>query len=200
MDELVTTTGRGAVTAAPDAMRVSMAVEVTAASVADAFAALSDATRQAGEAARRHTDTDRISSRGFSVHPAHDREGRPAGYTASNALRIVCALTVSGDLVTDLGRSVGDALRVHEVAPVVTDTTALVAQARDAAFADARSAAEQLAGLAGRRLGRVLEVRDGGDGHDDVPMAVAASRGGMTFEPGSTEVGATVTVRWALED
>src|SRR6476659_7934896 len=65
MDEFIATTGSGAVSTEPDAMQVSVAVEASAATVAEALATVAEAAGRATEVARRHTEPNRIASRGF---------------------------------------------------------------------------------------------------------------------------------------
>ncbi len=200
MDEIVTTTGSGAVSTGPDAMRVSVALEASAPTVAEALATVTEAARQAAEVARRHTEPNRIASQGFRVHPSHDHRGRTDGFAASHALRILCQLVDAGELVSDLGESVGDMLRVHNVEPVITDTGDLLHRARELAFADAQAKAVHLAELAGRSLGRALQVHEGGPSY--LPLAMESSRAleSVGFEQGEEQVTAVVTVQWALTD
>jgi uncharacterized protein YggE len=200
MDEFITTTGSGAVSTGPDAMRVSVGVEASAPTVAEALATVTEAARQAAEVARRHTEPNRIASRGFRVHPSHDHRGRTDGFAASHALRILCQLTDAGELVSDLGERVGDTLRVHDVEPVITDTADLRHRARELAFTDAQTKAVHLAELAGRSLGRVLQVHEGAPNH--LPFAMESSRAleSVGFEQGEEQVTAVVTVQWALTD
>lgn len=63
MDEFITTMGSGAVSTGPDATRVSVAVEVSAPTVAEALATVAEAVARATEAARRHTDVSARRSR-----------------------------------------------------------------------------------------------------------------------------------------
>ena len=79
----------------------------------------------------------------------------------------------------------------------------LAATARERAFADARARAEQYADLAGRTLGEVALVEEGGGpGSDPFPVArIAAgslSMESVPVEPGLRSVAAAVTVRWGL--
>jgi uncharacterized protein len=200
MDEFITTTGSAAVSTGPDAMRVSVAVEASATTVAEALATVTEAARRAAEVARRHTEPNRVASQGFRVHPSHDHRGRTNGFTASHALRILCQLADAGVLVSDLGETVGDTLRLHDVEPVITDTGHLLHRAREQAFADAQATAVHLAQLANRSLGRALQVREGGPSH--LPFAMEASRSleSVGFEQGEGQVTAVVTVQWALTD
>lgn len=200
MDEFIATTGNGSVATDPDAMRVFVAVEASAPTVAEALAAVAEAVRRAGEAARRHTEQNRISSQGFRVHTSHDHSGRTQGYEASHSLRILCQLADAGDLVSDLGESVGDMLRVRSVEPVLTDTGDVLHGARELAFADARAKAIHLAELAGRSLDRVLQVHEGGQSCVPVAMASLSAGGSVEFQEGEEQVTAVVTVQWALTD
>ena len=200
MDEFITTTGSGTVSTGPDAMRVLVAVEASAPTVAEALATVAEAARRATEVARRHTEPNRIASQGFRVHPSHDHRGRADGYAASHVLRIHCQLADAGAMVSDLGESVGDALRIHEVGPVLTDTGDLRNRARELAFAEAQAKAVHLAQLAGRSLGRALQVREGGPSHSPVAMAASLAHESVGFEQGEEQVTAEVTVQWALTD
>jgi uncharacterized protein YggE len=168
--------------------------------VAEALATVTEAARLAAEVARRHTDPNRIASQGFRVHPSHHHRRRTDGFAASHALRILCQLADAGELVTDLGETVGDTLRVHDVEPVITDTGDLLHRARELAFADSQAKAVHLAQLAGRSLGRALQVHEGGPSH--LPFAMTASRAleSVSFEQGEEQVTAAVTVQWALTD
>ena len=197
MDHTVTTSGRGAVDAAPDAMRLHVTVRASAPSVSGALAAVADGVRRLGDAARKHSSAAEVSSRDLHVHDDHDERGRRTGVVAEHQLRLICVLDAAGALVSDLGDALGELLRVDRVTPVVSDPRPLEAQARRAAFEDAHAKADQLAGLAGRPLGRVVEVAEG----SMLPVGLRvqpASLEPMSFEPGSSEVTATVTVRWEL--
>ena len=73
--------------------------------------------------------------------------------------------------------------------------------ARQAAFEDARRAAEHLASLAGVSLGPVQSIVEGNELHGGPgPMRLAARAGGaeMPVEAGTVERHASVTVRWAI--
>jgi uncharacterized protein YggE len=200
MDEFITTTGSGAVSTEPDAMRVSVALEASAPTVSVALATVAEAARQAAEVARRHTEPHRIASRGFRVHESHDHRGRAQGFEAAHSLRVLCPLGDAGELVSDLGERVKDTLRIHGVEPVVTESGDLLHRAREAAFADAQVKAVHLAGLAGRSLGRVLQVHDGGADQLAFGSVQEAALEAVHFEEGDEQVTVLVTVRWALTD
>jgi uncharacterized protein len=101
--------------------------------------------------------------------------------------------------VADAG---GDATRIGGISFALDDDAAVRAQAREAAFADARQRAEQYADLVGRELGDVLWVRENvTTPAPPVPYAAEAAAdagGALRLEPGSTEVTVTAEVRWSL--
>lgn len=133
--------------------------------------------------------------------PERVPDGAARGRTPrGHAFRIVCQLADAGELVSELGEGLGDTLRVHGVEPVVTDTERLLPRARELAFGDAQARPVHLAELAGRSLGRALQMHEGEP--SDLPVAFAASRNleSVSFEQGEQQVTATVTVHWALTD
>jgi len=82
----------------------------------------------------------------------------------------------------------------------VENDTELRARARDAAWADAHARASQLADLAGRPLGPVLDVVE--EEHVPHPVArfaaVAAAASELSVEAGTVGVQVGLSVRWAL--
>ena len=194
----VTTVGTGSASAAPDGVRVEVTVRHRAASVAEALDGCASAVEVFGATARRFADAEDIATRGFQVERYADREGEAAGYQASHDLSVMCTgFDRAGELLTALGEEVGDRLRVHGVRPVITDPGPLQVIARERAFADARAKAEELAALAGQTVTGTERIAEGVDrtgGVAEVALASTAAR--TTFEPGSAEVSATVTVTW----
>jgi uncharacterized protein YggE len=188
--------GRGVATAVPDSAVIRVSAGHRATAVAGALAGADSAAGAIVAAARRHTEPRHIASTGITVWPAHDSNGRPAGFEARHSLSIrVADLAVAGDLLAELADAVGDRLQVDGVALEVTDVGAAQDRAREAAFADARRRAEHLATLAGVGLGDVLAVAEGAasalpGGREAMAMKVGG------FEPGEHSVGAEVAVTW----
>lgn len=203
MERTVTTTGVGTASAVPDAVTLTVAVRHQADSVGDALAGCASAVEALVTTARRFTADDQVATRGFDVDQWHDREGRPSGYVATHTLSVLCpGFDQAGDLLTALADEVGDRFAVHGVRPTLTETTALESEAREAAFAQARATADELAALAGQRVVEAVRVVEGQEG--DVPFGAhmelaTAAAGGTRFEPGTTAVRAVVTVTWRTE-
>jgi uncharacterized protein len=70
---------------------------------------------------------------------------------------------------------------------------------RKEAFDDAVTKGEQIAKLSGRKLGRVLSVEEGAMSYGQVYPAMGGGGGGGGYEPGTSAVGRTITVEFALE-
>jgi uncharacterized protein YggE len=202
MKPMVTTNGVGAAGAAPDSMRLQVAVRTTSDSVGAALAAVSAGVAKAGVAARDLGVTDEhISTRGLTVWPQRSRDGEEiSGYQATHSLELECrGLDTAGDLVAALAAELADDLQIDGVEPVVSDVSDLNRRARELAFADARAKAEQFAGHAGSSLGEVLEIQEEVDTvHPVVRRMAMAAESGPSFEAGSTSVSAKVRATWRL--
>jgi uncharacterized protein YggE len=136
--------------------------------------------------------------------PAYAGPPRPNGYDVYETVAVTLRnLADANQTISDAATAGGDATRINGVSFSIDDRTNLLAQARDAAFADARAKAEQYAKLAGRSLGRVSVITEGpaNDGGGVVyPMARDAMSAGspVPVSPGSQDVTLTTTVTWEL--
>ncbi len=137
-----------------------------------------------------------------------DQTGTAVGFTAHQRLGVtVRDLDAVGRILEAAAAAVGNALLVDQVRLDVSDRTAGLREARDGAFADARTKAEQYAALSGAALGAVLGVAEVGAapvlGRESKVMAMAASdmggMGGMPVEGGELDATAAITVTWELD-
>jgi uncharacterized protein len=205
----ITVVGEGRSEAQPDVVVVSIGVEVTAASPADALDGGARALERsragvlAAGVAERALQTTRVS-----VQPDWEHSGRRpvlTGYVA----RVGVAVTLDdpagvGRVLTAAVEAGGDAARVHSISWQLRDLAAAESAARAAAFSDARSRAELYASLADRTLGAVVEIDETGDGfrprrhgrHNVVFQGAAAMD--LDVDRGEVDVTATVTVTWEL--
>ena len=95
----------------------------------------------------------------------------------------------------------GESGRMQGMAFAHADPRELESRARAAAMEDARGKARQLATLAGRDLGEVLDVVEGEPPVRPFPVprrAAALAAEVLPVSGGELEVTAAVTVRWAL--
>ncbi len=198
----VTVTGQGSASAVPDVFVVDVASEASAADPGAAFRGASSGLQAIVAAARgAGIAPDDLRSGEMSLWNDHDREGRPHGFRSSLRLEVrVRALDRAGEVLAALVEAGGDAARVQGTRFEHSDVDGLTSLARDAAFADALARALRYAGLAGRPLGPVVAVVEGGAAGGPRPTATRmalADAAGPPVEVGALTVSAAVTVHWA---
>lgn len=206
MKRLVTVTSTGSAAAAPDVVRIAVAVYAERPAVAEALAEATDLQHRVRSAVRENglAGAD-IASTGSRVYPAYDPQGQGiTGYRAEHSLVFtVRDVATVGSVVTAIAAAAGNGLIVNDISLSIADPAPLAERARAAAFAAATTKARQYADLAGVTLGSVVSVAEGGGGGGTFPgprMAMAAGYAGrdMAVEPGEQNVGAEVTVTWEL--
>lgn len=205
-DQTITVTGNGVAPVEPDVVVAALGVEVVADSPAAAFEQCGAVLAQvraallASGVPQEHVQTTRLA-----LQPEWEHAGgrpRPSGYHARAGIGLSLhdpqRLGALLDAVVDAG---GDAARVHTLNWRASDPVAAEGIAREAAFTDARRRAEHYATLAGRGLGEVRRIAEGGfdvrPGHRHMGVALAASAA-MEIDPGEVDVTSTVTVTWEL--
>lgn len=209
-DETITVAGTGEASAAPDIATLTLGVEVTAKSVAEARQGAAQAASAmlaaltAGGVAERD-----IRTSGLQLHPQYDysRNNAPkiTGYLASHQLTVkVRSMDALNAVVDNSILAGGDAARLQGISFDVDEPAALLAEARRAAIADARLRAETYAEAAGVGVGRVLVISESAaDVQPPMPMMMAARAETMkmadtSIQPGETTIIAHVTVRFEL--
>jgi uncharacterized protein len=151
--------GTGSAQARPDLFVAQLGAEATGPDVATvleaaelAVAAMAGAARAGGA-----SDVD-VRTTDVTVATNYGPTG-PDGYRAAIGLGLTLHdLESAGTVLAEVVAAGGDASRVHAVSMTVADPHPVLDAAREAAFADARHQAEQLAALAGRSLGGVSRV------------------------------------------
>lgn len=200
----VTVTGTGRVAVTPDVVRLDLRVGHDAPDVATALSGASTGIAAVGRVVRDAgvADAD-IRTLDANVSQRYDNTGTASGFTAQQRLGVtVRRLEAVGEVLEAAAAEVGNALLVDQVRLDVDDRSAALAKARDSAFAEAKSKAQQYADLADASLGTVLGVAEAGATPLFAPkgMAFAAREmaAGMPMEGGDLELSATVTVTWEL--
>ncbi|HKU04279.1 MAG TPA: SIMPL domain-containing protein [Arthrobacter sp.] len=203
----ITVTGTGWAEAAPDLMLVSIGVESRAESVAEAFAAAGEGLAAATSVLRsRGVAPGDIRSAGLAVRADlawRDGEGqRLVGYVASSSMSVrLRDPGMASAIVSEAVLAAGDDVRLNSLQLVLSDDSAVRAQARDAAWQDALQTAGQYAALASAALGKVLAVTEPRPAPGPVPLAGmqrASATEGPPVEPGVNRVEAAVAVTWEL--
>lgn len=225
----VRVSGEGEARGKPDVARVTLGVEMRAATAAEATDQVSRTMQQVLEAVRAQgiADAD-LQTEQVSVHfeqehvppprplPQGEESMRPESsserapttelprgyYRAFNTVRVT---------VRDLNRvsavltaaSAAGANLVHGINFEIDDPTPLRAEAREKAVQDAQRQAQQLAALAGARLGRVLSINAQSHGFGaPSPMPgpmMMRQHADVPVEPGELVVRQYVEIVYALE-
>jgi uncharacterized protein YggE len=204
---MITVTGTGAAEAPPDLLTISVGIECRRASVGYAYADAGTAAAAVSEVLRQNgvADAD-IRTSGLNVRPElvwREGEGQQvAGYVAYSMLTVrvrrVAAASAIIAAVVDAG---GDDVRLNGLELGFADESAVLANAREAAWQDAVAAAEKFASLASAHLGAVVSVAEHPLSSGPVPVARlerAAATDAIGVEAGHASIGASVTVVWEL--
>lgn len=203
----ITVIGQGSAAAAPDVAVIVAGVETLRPTAAASLAANNEAmTRAIAAVEDAGVAPEDRQTRNFGVTPVYARAEQGQGQ-ALEGYRVYNELSVTLRNLDGIGGFL-DALvsaganRVGSIDFQIDDTTALMAEARAAAIADARRAAEAYAGAAGLTLGpvrRVVEVGQASPGPRGMMRAEAMVADAVPIEAGRERVVATVRVVFDVE-
>ena len=199
----ITVVGSGTARTVPDVADWSFGVQSDAETASAALNAASEATRRIVAAlrgagiAREDLRTEQVS-----LYPRTTDDGRAViGYTASSTVHATIKDLGKAGPVVDAAVQAG-ANQIYGPTLRVSDSRAQYRAAVDAAFDDARAHAEALAAKAGVTLGGPIAIVESGGGSPQ-PFAgerlmAADAAQGVPIEPGTQEIGATLTVTFAI--
>ena len=202
----ISVVGTGQVSAPPDLMTVDIGVSSRSGTVAEASATSRNGANALLEALTASgVDRKDVVTVTLTVFPEYDHrngEQRLLGYRVTNELRVTLRdIAGAGDILDRALAAAGDAATVHNVAFSIEDDAALLEQARDLAWNDARSKAGHLAQLAGLALGPAVSIAEGRhrDPGPPRPMArMAMAEASTPIEGGASTVTVTLEVRFDL--
>lgn len=209
----VTVSGTGTADATPDRAVVIIGVQTDAETAgtalsdnSEAMEAVIDALVDAG------IDEDDIQTEVVRLNPRYeepprtpvqdDGEQELVGFTATNLVRVTMQdLDMLGEVLDAAVTAGGN--RIEGIRFEISDESALLSDAREAAWDDAEQKAQQLADLAGAELGPVLTIDAtvgepqplgiGGRG-----FAVEEAAAAVPIQPGTQTVQVSLQVTWAL--
>lgn len=202
--EGVTVEAVGTVAGTPDVLTADVGVEVAADDVDTAYAegneaagAVRDALMDAG------VDQGDVQTAQLSLRPRRHRPDDDAGeYLARTSLRVTLRDLDTAGATLDAAVAAADGhATLGSLGFDLDDDSALAADAREDAFAQARAKAEQYAELAGRSLGELAAMAEADDPGRPIPGPAAALEAddSAAIEPGEEEVRVRVRATWALE-
>jgi uncharacterized protein YggE len=202
--------GEGKVTVTPDIVNVSLGVSAQAPRVADALAEASTAMDQVMSALTSNgVDKKDIKTQNFSVQQMtrFDNSTQKTVVTGYQVDNIVTAkirnVDKAGSIIDAVATAGGDLTRVNGISFAVDQPEQYYAQAREAAMADAKNKATQLASLGGVTLGKILYVTESTNNVGPMPVfardALAASAPTTSISPGTSDIVLDVQVGYSIE-
>jgi uncharacterized protein len=203
----VAVSGTGSSNGAPDTLNVDFRVHVTRSTVQDAIDAQAAAARRVLAALdRAGVPAKRVRTTDLNLDEHYDNSGVVVGYDASETLRArISPLRIAGRTIGSVATAAGNDVTVGGLSFDIADDDALVTSARSEAYDAARAKAEQYAGLAGRKLGRVLSIREHVERATPTPypyadafLAKTAAGAGVPIRGGRQSLTVSVAVVWSL--
>lgn len=198
--------GSGDANGAPDVLRLTMGIVATG---NDVSSALNQANAKIAllHAAllRHHAQAADVQTSDVSIYPVQIKKLRR--YQVSETLTAKLRdLRDAGRTISDAVTAGGNGVTLNGVSFSLEDNAALLDNARDKAYADAKRKADRYARLSGLSLGAVKLVAETVQSppvnvYDRIGFAASASPGALSDVPlyqGSSQVSVRVTVRWAL--
>jgi len=195
-DDTVTVSGVGIVKAVPDEAQMSFGAETRRPTAQAAVAANADAMRKVINALRQ-AGAREIATQWVSVYPFTRQDGTIEGYSASNSVSALSDVDDAPGLI-DAAAEAG-ANQVSGPGLSSSNAEALYRQALAKAVADARLRADVLAKAAGRSLGEITTIVEGGA--QPTPLYREAALGGdasTPIVPGQQETSASISVTFSL--
>jgi len=201
--------GRGVVTVTPDIATLRLGIEVQAVSVATAQSQAAEAMDEVmaaltdNDVAEKDIQTQYFSIRRVTKWDRDKEEESVVGYRVTNKVTAkIREIDKAGIVIDAVVAAGGDFTRIDSIDFSVDDPSAYYEEAREEAMADAKAKAEQLAELAGGRLGKATYISES----SQVPPPIyrqdiyeEAVPGAETpISPGEMEISLTIQVAYAL--
>ena len=201
--------GRGEVTVTPDIATLRLGIEAQAASVAAAQSQATEAMDEVMEAltdngiAEKDIQTQYFSIRRVTKWDRDKEEEVVIGYRVTNMVTAkIREIDKAGIVIDAVAVAGGDLTRIDSIVFSVDDPSAYYEEAREKAMADAKAKAEQLAELAGGRLGKATYISESSYApppiyrQDIYEEAMPAAT--TPISPGEMEISLTVQVVYAI--
>lgn len=206
--------GEGKVTVVPDIATLRLGIEAQEASVAQAQTNASEAMKKVMTAltdsgvAEKDIQTQYFSIRQVTRWDREKEEEVVVGYRVSNmVIAKIRDIDKAGSIIDAVVVAGGDLTRIDSLGFTVDDPSAYYEEARQKAMADAKAKAEQMAKLAGVKLGKPTYISEGIQVPPIYPRAVyeavpapAAAPAPAPISPGETEISLTVQIAYAILD
>ncbi len=201
--------GEGKVSVAPDRANVVLGVRKSANKVAAAQkAADTSMTQVVAELKKLGIDEKEIKTTSYDISPDYGTDGKPSGYVVSSQVSVKIADFEVIPQVLDLASTLG-LEQVGQLSFSLSDSLRdkTLQEARKEAVDVAKTKAESLAGLAGVKLTRIVNISENSNNNYPVPMMyktdLAVGSGAeparAQVNPGTSELSVTVTLSYETE-
>ena len=202
--------GRGEVTVTPDIATLRLGIAAQEASVAEAQTQAAEAMDKVMTALTDNGVAEKdIQTQYFSIYQVTrwDREKEEeivVGYRVTNMVTAkIREIDKTGSIIDAVAEAGGDLTRINSIGFSVDDPSAYYEEARQKAMADARAKAEQLAELAGVKLGKPTYISEGISIPPIYPRSVYVEEAPIPapptqISPGETELSLTIQVAYAI--
>jgi len=206
--------GEGEVTVTPDIANLRLGISAQSVSVADAQTQATEAMDRVMAAltdngvAKKDIQTQRFSISQVTRWDDERREEEVVGYRVNNTvLAKIRDIDKVGSIIDAVSQAGGDFTRIEGISFSVDDPTGYQEEARQKAFADAKAKAEQMADLAGVKLGKPTYISE--SSYMPSPVSprvmyekapVPAPAGAPTqISPGEMDITVTVQIAYAIQ-
>ncbi len=203
--------GQGKVLAVPDIATLQLGIESQQASVAAAQSQAAKAmdkvmaSLSANGVAEKDIQTQYFNISKITRWDQESQQEVVLGYKVTNTVTSkIRDIEKTGEIIDAVALAGGDLTRVNSIYFSVDDPTEYHKEARDKAMADARNKAEQLASLAGVKLGKPTYISENlyfpPTPRYRAPMMEAAEAPTTPISPGEMEITLSVQVTYAISD
>lgn len=200
-------TGQGEAMAVPDLALLSLGIEAQAGTVSEAQAQAIEAMGKVMEALKNNGVAEKdIQTQRFSIYPItkwirDEEEEEIIGYRVTNmVLAKIREVDEAGAIIDAVAQAGGDYTRIQGISFTIDDPAPYYEEARTEALEDAENKAEQLADLAGVRLGKPTYISEGAIYQPPISREdVAPVPGAVTpISPGELKITLNVQVAYTI--
>lgn len=201
--------GQGKATATPDIANLSLGIEAQAATVSQAQAEATSAMDDVKNTLTNNGVAEKdIQTQYFNISKItrwDDKDGQEIilGYRVTNAVTVkIKDIEKTGEIIDAVALAGGDLIRINNIYFSIDDPAPYQEEAREKAMADAENKAEQLAKLAGVKLGKPTYISENlyfpQPIYRDGAMMEGASVPKTPISPGEMEITLSVQVAYAI--
>jgi uncharacterized protein YggE len=205
----ISVTGDGTVQGVPDTLVANLSVHSHEASVQAALSNVVSSMRRVMSTLRgKGVAKGDLQTTDLQLNPSYDNHGGINGYDASESLSVrIHPFARVGSVLAAAATASGNSVNVDGMTLDISNPSQYLDGARQAAFNQARAAAQRDAALAGEHLGQVVSVKELDTSSTPPPqpygfadsLAAGPARKAVPISAGKEPVSVTLAVVWELQ-